>query len=814
MKKRVFSLVLTILLAVSCFSISTVSADSLYVRKVVSVVYDDSGSMSEGSSMNWSYANYAMQTLCGLLNADDELYITYMSNPGTAVMPTDFASNRQVAVDNIRNTLDSGNTPQASIDTAKSKLVESYNSNVSSSVKTEYWLVVLTDGAFNGEGAFGKPELDSALQSFAQSQMGVGMDLHTIYLAIGSKAIEAASDASLNIIAKKCDDGKAIVAVLSELSNAISGRYRLSKDDITLVNDNTVEVTSEIPLLNIALLMQNSSATLSSLVKDDGTALQIDQQVTLKNPEKSGWTSDSNLHGKALLVGNAGQNIPAGKYTLTFTDKVDINALDIMFEPALELHMAVMQNGKEITDLSSLRELDKIDVQMKLCEAGTNKEIDIALLKGDATYKLGYKENDVDINSSDSMTMSGITLKDLKTDIYGTFTFGGFIPLTIAVEISPSSFESNYELRLSVTKDGKEVTDLSQLHEKDVISVTSHLFDIFSGTEVDISTLGTGVINSIGYSEADTEILSVQGTNLSDISLKPVKTDVYAAFQLDMSAPPLSASLTLNPIKAVVYGLTVEVPDDYIVDREDISTNSKEIRFVITGDGVPLAKEEVKDLPFTISLDRKIPYTLQQEEDGSFSFRPKVEGSLMSYPTGDFTVTGKLNNTISKSGIFTIGKGNLLLYYLNEYGVKTLIALLILLLILGYVPGIKKYLPKRLKKRPLIHCTPMGIGGGAPVDNHGAFSKDLSSTLIPYRAETGTLRYVPSGVTGFPSLTLRAAGGNGVFITNTRALAGRSSLEIDGMSIPEDVRSMIRKSANMNITATTKPMMYECTPKT
>jgi len=691
MKKRVFSLVLTILLAVSCFSMSTVSADSLYVRKVVSVVYDDSGSMSEGNSMNWSYANYAMQTLCGLLNADDELYITYMSNPGAAVMPTDFASNRQAAVDNIRNTLDSGNTPQASIDTAKNKLVESYNSNISSSVKTEYWLVVLTDGAFNGEGAFGKPELDSALQSFAQSQMGVGMDLHTIYLAIGSKAIEAASDASLNIIAKKCDDGKAIVAVLSELSNAISGRYRLSKDDITLINDNTVEVTSEIPLLNIALLMQNSSATLSSVVKDDGTVLQIDQQVSLKNPEKAGWTSDSSLQGKALLVGNAGNNIPAGKYTLTFTDKVDINALDIMFEPALELHMAVMQNGKEITDLSSLRELDKIDVQMKLCEAGTNKEIDIALLKGDVTFKLGYKENDVDMGSSDSMTMSGITLKDLKTDIYGTFTFGGFNPLTVSVEIAPSSFESNYELRLSVTKDGKEVTDLTQLHEKDVISVTSHLFDISSGTEVDISTLGTGVINSIGYSEVDTEILSVQGTNLSDISLKPVKTDVYAAFQLDSSAPPLSASLTLNPIKAVVYGLNVDVPDDYVIDRDDLSGNKDTIRFVVTGDGVPLTKDQSKALPFKISLDRNIPYYLQQEDDGSYSFRPKTRWPLLFYPTGTFTVTGTLNNTITKTGDFKITATHLFL------DIITLIWPLLLLAYIIYYITKKRFSSGRIK---------------------------------------------------------------------------------------------------------------------
>ena len=46
-------------------------------RKIVSVVYDDSGSM-DGDK--WAYANYAMQSFCGMLNSDDQLFITYMSH--------------------------------------------------------------------------------------------------------------------------------------------------------------------------------------------------------------------------------------------------------------------------------------------------------------------------------------------------------------------------------------------------------------------------------------------------------------------------------------------------------------------------------------------------------------------------------------------------------------------------------------------------------------------------------------------------------------------------------------------------------------
>ena len=47
-------------------------------RKIVSVVYDDSGSMKKES--NWSSANYAMQAFAALLNKEDGMYITYMSS--------------------------------------------------------------------------------------------------------------------------------------------------------------------------------------------------------------------------------------------------------------------------------------------------------------------------------------------------------------------------------------------------------------------------------------------------------------------------------------------------------------------------------------------------------------------------------------------------------------------------------------------------------------------------------------------------------------------------------------------------------------
>ena len=60
MKKRILSFILALVLVlglVAALPAEKAAADSLYIRKIVSVVYDDSGSMSGGSIDRWSYAS-------------------------------------------------------------------------------------------------------------------------------------------------------------------------------------------------------------------------------------------------------------------------------------------------------------------------------------------------------------------------------------------------------------------------------------------------------------------------------------------------------------------------------------------------------------------------------------------------------------------------------------------------------------------------------------------------------------------------------------------------------------------------------------
>ena len=157
-----FALVLTLLVLFPIARTSSVHAESLRSKKVVSVVYDDSGSMS-GS--NWPYANYAMQTFVAMLNDDDELYITYMSNPGKAekINTDDLLS----AVTDIRNHQDSGDTPYESVQTAMNQLESVKDTNAN----TQYWLVVFTDGGYNGSTPGDTTEVERDLDDFSSKKM-------------------------------------------------------------------------------------------------------------------------------------------------------------------------------------------------------------------------------------------------------------------------------------------------------------------------------------------------------------------------------------------------------------------------------------------------------------------------------------------------------------------------------------------------------------------------------------------------------------------------------------------------------------------
>ena len=129
----------------------------------------------------------------------------------------------------------------------------------------------------------------------------------------------------------------------------------------------------------------------------------------------------------------------------------------------------------------------------------------------------------------------------------------------------------------------------------------------------------------------------------------------------------------------------------------------------------------------------------------------------------------------------------------------------ILILVLGYIPPFKKYLPRKLKKRPLIECSAAKIGI-KDKEVHGKFQRKIVSTLIPYKAETGFVVFSPSPHK--KTAQVRAAGGNGMYVTNMKMFAGKEEISFNGMSIEAGRVKPYRISSGSTISLRTAEYTY------
>jgi len=442
--KRILSLLLVIAVAVGLVAGLTlpVSAESLYIRKIVSVVYDDSGSMKGDK---WAYAKYAMQPFCGMLNSEDQLYITYMA-PAlyyTGYEPEKIdlsAGGIQNSVDDIRDHVETSSTPYSAVQIAFDKLSKVQDDNPN----TQYWLVVITDGVFdefNGmtyEAA--EDDLTDKFEDFADETMPNGTNPQITFMTIGSgDIVSPRENQGKGIYTYGANDAKSISATMSEMADRISGRTRLSKSDVKQLSDTTLQVSSSIPLLNIAVLAQNSGAKIVKATANNEGAIPVSREASLSYP---GYSS---LAGGAFLLGDSSNAIPSGSYEITFDKAVKAEDIVFLFEPALEMRMTVILNGQKVEDFDELdnaMEGDKIDVSCKIYEMGTDHEISPSLLPPGTTYEINIAEDGKITKqvSGEKMELKDYSLHQAKTELTASVQIAGFNPISRTVKFAPTQY--------------------------------------------------------------------------------------------------------------------------------------------------------------------------------------------------------------------------------------------------------------------------------------------------------------------------------------------------------------------------------------
>ena len=121
-----------------------------------------------------------------------------------------------------------------------------------------------------------------------------------------------------------------------------------------------------------------------------------------------------------------------------------------------------------------------------------------------------------------------------------------------------------------------------------------------------------------------------------------------------------------------------------------------------------------------------------------------------------------------------------------------------------------------LKKRPIIKSKRVGnIGSNLPPSN-GSFEKNITTTILPYVAEKGIIRYVPRGIAGAPKLQVKGLGSRGnsrMQITNMKDFTNKKYMTFDGeradMLCKTNPKTFNTSSALM-ITAEMRGIKYTC----
>lgn len=431
--RRFMCLFLVIIMSLLSITVP-VSAASLRNKKIVSVVYDDSNSMHISGQLKWAYANYAMQAFAGMLNKEDVLMINYMSSvaKGNNAPVTINTTDRGGSVNHIRSHSDADGTPFNSIDVAYQNL-QSKNDN---NPNTQYWLVVMTDGEFNETTL---ADVENKLNSIADGTMPNGSKPHIVFLSMcdSNGTFTPKSNLKSNINVKSVEEAQAIADAIADISDEISGRYSVAKNDIKIVDEKTIQVSSKLPLINIGVLTQFSQAKVEKVTVEKNSTVAVESNVGIQYPDVPGRTTDPSLIGNVALIGTGKDNIPAGTYTITFSEAVSAENINVMFEPALELRMVLFSEGNKVDDPTKLAAGSVITAKADLYEAGTDNEIDLSQLPGDVTHFIQHMENGNEIKSTDTLELADIQLTVNPTKITATLKLEGYFTLTQTVDFTP-----------------------------------------------------------------------------------------------------------------------------------------------------------------------------------------------------------------------------------------------------------------------------------------------------------------------------------------------------------------------------------------
>ncbi len=340
---RLLSLLVSLLLL--CGLVPSVSAATTTApRKVydIAVAYDNSGSMyDEGStakpvpSKRWCYAKYAMEIFASMLDyeAGDKLTIFPMwqvkagGSTYSDQKPLEVRSKADIDKISDMYTPSPSGTPFSTVETA-------YKYLSTKSKADEKWLLVLTDGAFNG--------VTDADDTRADLKKLSSQSIKVQYLGfMGAPTLSA--DESDGFYAATANSGQELQQKLVRICNQIFQRDELPKDKLS---GKTLAL--DLSMKKLIVFVQGKDAKVTGLKGADGSAVPITMNSGQRRYSEisNGLYKvevDKTLFGQVVTFGACAK----GRYTLEYSGATQIQ---IFYEPDVTLKVTLTNADGEVVD--------------------------------------------------------------------------------------------------------------------------------------------------------------------------------------------------------------------------------------------------------------------------------------------------------------------------------------------------------------------------------------------------------------------------------------------------------------------------------
>ncbi len=791
--------------AIAASAAPEAEAASGEARRIIDIVYDDSGSMCvDGYTPvdRWSQALYAMEVFATMLGDDDEMNVFLMSDSGEKPVSVKGSDDRRVDTI-VASLVESGGTPFAAVEAANRHIQ-------AQPADAERWLVVLTDGSFQPSGT----PVQANLEGYARQGISV------VYLAIGDSAALLQGNDSVGFYTYAAATSREILGNITTIANRIFQQQVLPSNHIS-VTGGTLTLDIDIPVSQILVFAQGEDMEVKSLSRD-GTPINASESNTVRvdegniPPDHTNALLAQGLCGVVKTYTAPGAPFDAGTYELLVSDASNV---EIYYIAGVDIDCCLVdENGVEITS-EETHYAGTYGIEWRFIDPNTGVAVssdllDEAVFSGRLTNGGATKEMTPDVK--EVVLAEGEVELDAAAELPGGVTVQSskrytVLPEPIELDLSAQTPGNGYKLAalgpdsepITVTVTNRETGEKLSQEEWDAVGA--------DGFKLKCAETGVNWLVEKGEQVSTWEIRPDYITDMQDTSPGKYELSMTVEYDIDGRCASGSGIVSVNIADYISSELRVDAAaPEGSIDLNDIDGSGGAlvtlyIRDEYTGEYIRLTQEQSGAVELDIQSTELEWELIPGEAPGVWELKPKDGAAAMQAFLGRLGQELQVNITVS--GVLQDGA-----YLYEGSGSCTVPVIMVdamhmLKRVLPYVVGfglflflIFGYLCKKKLRLKTLHPRVVNMKTHPRKSLNVKVKRKWSSYLIPYRRQSAVIySHQPAFNCRFANVVIRAAGGTSFNIVNLKSYANKTC-RIDGDQV--EVNEMKHRKFNTATTIT------------